>query len=868
MTAVSPLLPPRDWMGGREPRSSMIGDARYLEALWRRYRHHPSSVSSEWRNAFWFIETMFGEPDGASSGGQRDDEPRSPDGYYPRFGHLHADLDPLKLAPIAPLPAELSSMPPDDRAARYLGTVAVETGHFDSPEMQGWTEQAFDTLRLAPTKASLTVYQRLIETQVFDQFLAAKFPGKKRFGSEGADAILPLLHHLRDRAKQMGIDELVLGSMHRGRFSILANFMDFDPAVLLSMIAGDHPFPATPDRAGDMAYHFGGFVERGGMRCTLLPNPSHLEAVNPVVAGYARARRAQGSGRAMAILIHTDASVVGQGVNAELLQMSRLAGFEVGGTLHVVINNQVGFTTEPSEARSSRYCTGAWRAVDSLIVHANGDDVDGVIDAGTLALDFRDRFACDAVIDLVCYRANGHNEIDEPRFTQPLYYRAADAKGSVVGRYERRLIEQGLLDEAGASERRAAVKARLDAAFAAREGVPPRPADVAARDAPGELSLDALRGMVERLSQVPEGRGHPKMMSLMQRRLDEAANGITWALAETMALASALDDGVAVRFCGQDIERGPFSQRHLAAVDAETGVRRHQLASFARDGATLEIVNSPLSEYAVLGFEYGYALAARRTLCIWEAQFGDFANGAQIVIDQFIASGSEKWCTTSALTVLLPHGLEGQGPEHSSARVERLLQLCARDNMRVAIPSTPANYFHLLRDQAVRSDRPLFVLTPKVLLRLPEARSPLADFGDGNSFHPVIVAARGGSRAILCSGKIAYELERERDRLGIEASIVRLELLYPFPAERLAAALVEVGARTVVWLQEEPKNYGAGAWLMPRLAALPLDLNIEPVVARPESSSPAGSFHGDHDRDQRRLWRRALGAALDEEERT
>ena len=750
----------------------------------------------------------------------------------------------------------------------YGGSVAVETGHLDSLEMKEWVEARFELLRRMPSGLDLDVYQRLLETETFDQFLATKYPGKKRFGSEGADAILPLLHHIRGLAGRNGIDELVIGSMHRGRLSILANFLGADLTTLLGRIAGGHPFPGTPDLPGDVPYHLGSEIIHDGVRCTLLPNPSHLEAVNPVVLGYARARRTVGSGRAMAVVIHTDASVVGQGVNAELLQMSALPGFEVGGTIHIVINNQVGFTTEPSEARSSRYCTGGWRAVDSMIVHANGDDVDGVIDAGTLAFDFRNQFKRDAVIDLVCYRANGHNEIDEPRFTQPRYYRVADIKQGVVARYEGRLLAEGLVTASEATARRLAVRTRLEAAFGSpgKDDLPSAGAN--SRASAHRLPLDALQDMIGRLSEVPAGRGHPKMIGLMQRRRKELETGITWALAETMALAGALGDGISVRFCGQDIERGPFSQRHLAAIDPDTGERWSMLQGFARDGATLEIVNSPLSEYAVLGFEYGYALAASGTLCIWEAQFGDFANGAQIMIDQFIASGFEKWRQTSKLAVLLPHGLEGQGPEHSSARIERLLQLCARDNIVVAHPSTPANYFHLLRDHATTGDRPLFVVTPKVLLRLPTARSAIGDFGPGSGFTSVIASSFGsGERAILCSGKIAYEAELEREKRGIAATIVRLETLYPLPADAIAEALREAGARTLVWLQEEPENYGAGTWIMPRLSriAATLGIDLEPTVARPESASPAGSFHGNHDHDQHQLVLRALGVTGDGE---
>ena len=585
--------------------------------------------------------------------------------------------------------------------------------------------------------------------------------------------------------------------------------------------------------------------------------------MNPVVVGFARARRAEGSGRAMAVLVHTDASVVGQGVNAELLQLSALPGFEVGGAIHVVINNQIGFTTEPSEARSSRYCTGPWRAVDSLLLHVNGDDVDAVVRAARLAVRFRERFKRDAVIDLVCYRANGHNELDEPRFTQPAYHGVVDRKPSVAVLYERRLIQAGRLSKDEVEARRGRLRAGLEAALDA--AAPPAPAAKAARNrrsvaVPPEAEL---REVVAAVSRTPEGASVPKMARLMERRLEELEGGVSWPLAEAMAFAFASRAGAPVRLCGQDVERGAFSQRHLAAVHPLTGRRSHPMAEHGRHGAAFEVVNSPLSEYAVLGFEYGYALGSNGALCIWEAQFGDFANGAQIIIDQFLAAGLEKWGQTANLVLLLPHGLEGQGPEHSSARIERLLQLCARDNITVAHPSTPANYFHLLREQASSGDRPLFILTPKVLLRLPQARSPLADFTGETGFRPVVASPAGGpaTRAVVCSGKIAYELEKERQASGAAVAVIRLERLYPFPAEALTRALAASGASEVLWLQEEPENYGAGLWLAAKLCevAARAGARVLPMVARMESASPAGGFHGWHDREQHALLLRALG---------
>jgi 2-oxoglutarate dehydrogenase E1 component len=837
----------------------MIADGRYMEMLWHRYRAEPTAVPSDWRNAFDFIQQVYGDPYSVAASALSADTGRKDDfkEYLARFGHLHAHLDPLEITAPEPLPARFD---PDDERARF-GHIAVEMGHLDSLEISDWIEGRLSTLEDSEESLDDRVYQELIETEIFDQFLAAKHPGKKRFGSEGADAILPLLHALRREAAAQGIDEIVMGSMHRGRLSILANFCDFSLETILGLLSGDHPFPDRPDIPADVPYHLGHKSYRDGVHCTLLPNPSHLEAVNPLIVGYARARRTSGSGRAMAIIVHTDASVIGQGVNAELLQMSQLAGFQVGGTVHIVINNQIGFTTEPSEARSSRYCTGPWKAIDSLVAHVNGDDVDAVVRTGALAMAFRERFHHDAVIDLICYRANGHNEVDEPRFTQPLYYNVADSKEAVATQYERRMVEAGKLTAEAAASRRMAVRTRLDTAFAAKGVARPEPIAPREKTIRAACSEQDLRDVVGILSTVPDGSGNAKMIRLMERRLRELDEGISWPLAETMAFAFVLRSGQSVRLCGQDVERGSFSQRHLAAIDPDTGTRRHILRRLVGNAATWEVINSPLSEYAVLGFEYGYSIAAPETLCIWEAQFGDFLNGAQILIDQFIASGFEKWKQTSNITILLPHGLEGQGPEHSSARIERLLQLCARDNISVAHPSTPANYFHLLLNQATQSEKPLFIITPKVLLRLAQARSPLADFTDGSGFVPVLLGGVPGSkRVILCSGKIAYELEAARTENNVHMAILRLEIIYPFPAEALLKEMRASGASEMIWLQEEPENFGAGCWLAPKLSMLASQagMTLLPMVARPECASPAGSFHGEHDRDQQSLVRKAL----------
>lgn len=844
-------------------------DEKYAASVWRKWRSDPRSVPADWANAFGLLTNLYGpeffplEPRESSKfphPEERSDAATAD--YLMRFGHLHARLDPLGLAVPPVLPEPVATQV---RSETYGGSLAVETGHLDDPAMAQWIVEAFEQVQATPAEPSPDVLFQLIETEVFDAFLASKYPTKKRFGSEGADAILPMLHALNAECTAQGIDEIVMGSMHRGRLSILNNFAGMRTDWLLGIFAGRHPFPDREDLPGDVPYHFGHTGSNKGVRLTLLPNPSHLETINPVAVGFARARRNEGSGSAIPLILHTDASVIGQGVNAELLQLSKLPGFDVGGTVHIVINNQIGFTTDPVEARSSRYCTGLWRAADSMILHVNGDDVDACVNAVRLAMRFRERFQRDAVIDLICYRANGHNEIDEPRFTQPRYYRAADAKMGVIEQYERQLISAGGIKAEQAAAHRLTVKEALEKAFLAKVLAPP-PVDEASRNRVATLSWSEsdLQDVVTALSQVPQGRGHTKMVKLMQRRLEEVETGITWALAEAMAAGCIVRSGVSLRFCGQDVERGPFSQRHLAAIHPDTGERHHALSGLVRHGATLEVVNSPLSEYAVLGFEFGYSLGSKGTQCIWEAQFGDFLNGAQIMVDQVITSGFEKWMLTSNLVILLPHGLEGQGPEHSSARIERMLQLCARNNIILAHPSTPANYFHLLHQQALQGDRPLFVITPKKLLRLAQARSPLSDFVDEAQFQPVLTTHLGQrrvKRAVICSGKIAYELEQVAEAEHQSVTGIRLERLYPFPEEELALALRASRVTEMLWLQEEPSNYGAGAWLAPRLLAIAEKLGIRllPMISREESASPAGSFHGAHEADQEVLIKSALG---------
>jgi 2-oxoglutarate dehydrogenase E1 component len=845
----------------------------YLEDLaWRR-RTAPETVPPDWNLALDLLNQWLPTEPERVRGLQR---------LLRRSGHLLASTDPLRrdpagrwVAAIQAVRARTDTLAGDDPAsllAVYRGPLAVELGHIDDPEIHDWIAARFEAGARPAPEARRTALRDLIAAETFEAIMARRFVAKKRFGAEGAESLVPLARRLLARAAAGGAAEAVLGAMHRGRLNLLVNVLDKPLDDLFAEMGGQHPFPQDRDLVADVPYHLGyaGPVDTGAgrLQATLLPNPSHLEAVSAVTLGYARARQAV-LGRPEAVLplvLHTDASVIGQGMTSELLQLSELEGFSVGGAIHLIVNNQIGFTTEAAAGRSSRYCTAPWKALDALILHVNGEDSDAVLRAADLAVDFRRRFARDAVIDLICYRRNGHNEIDEPRFTQPLYYAIADGRPPIASLYETRLTQAGVVAPAEASAWRELAQSRFAAAEAspasALGAAPPAPND----PTPAAPAEDRLRALAAGLAQPPAGvTAHGKLERLIRQRSDELTNGLTWSFAEALAFADLLASGVDVRLTGEDVARGAFSQRHLRIVDQTTGQAPLHIAAVLGPGAgRFEVLDSPLSEYAVLGFEYGVSLAAPGSLVVWEAQFGDFANGAQIMIDQFIAGAFEKWRLASALTLLLPHGLEGQGPEHSSARLERWLQLAARDNLWIVHPSTPANHFHMLRRQGLKpAGRPLIAFTPKKLLRWRAAVSPFAQLLDPDGFRPLIVDPAGSqvARLVFCSGKIVYELQ-EAMRGGCRPiAVVRLEQLYPFPKDEIAEVLRRWPQAELVWLQEEPVNFGAWTWLSHRFAALLADLaspRALRAIGRGESASPAGSFHGDHDADQQALLRQAL----------
>jgi 2-oxoglutarate dehydrogenase E1 component len=860
----------------------------FLEDVYLRYEADPDSVDRSWRCAFDLARALSQSPGS--------EQPASLFAEVVRQrGHLIARLDPLGLdtGDAEAFERNLAALlepphSPERLKSLYQSTFTVETAHIDDATMRGWVRDAFEAERkpLSPDEL-LRIHEKLVQGEEFEGFLGRKYPTKKRFGAEGAESIFPLMDRLFRAASACGVEEIVVGPMHRGRSSLMGIVFGTPLPELFAKFKGAHPFPADPARAADVPYHLGTEaefeIEGRRLRVTLCPNPSHLEAVDPMVLGRVRARqdlRQADASRVLGLLFHSDAAVTGQGIVSETLQLAAIPGFATEGTIHVIVNNQIGFTTEPWEGRTSRYCTGPFKATDTLIIHVNGDDPEACIHAADLAIAFRERFKRDAVIDFICYRRNGHNELDEPRFTQPVTYAAIDAHLSLRKTFEQRLIDAGILTAELAGEvaerYRRELQDGFDAAAQWRPNVSAFPGGRWAtfRPQPGSVlepdigvAPDRIKYLLHALATAPKDAVlHPKVKRLLEQHAEAVERGVAWSLGEALAFSSLVTEGVPVRLTGQDAVRGTFSSRHFGVVDVETGRRISTIGEIEPKRAPFTILNSPLSEYAVLGFEYGYSLERPGALTIWEAQFGDFANGAQIIIDQFIVSGEEKWLQPSGLVLLVPHGLEGQGPEHSSARPERYLQLAARDNIQVANPSTPANYFHLLRRQALRGLRkPLIVFAPKTLLRLPAAVSPLADFGPGKRFLPVIASGPGGAKRILvCTGKIAYALEHERTQRGAgDVQIVRLEMIYPMPNAPLSAILAASPNADLVFVQEEPENMGVWTWIRPRLENLAAATgHLRPklhYIGRSESPSPAGSFHGHHDSDQSAIVAAAFG---------
>ena len=837
-------------------------------------------------------------------------------------GHLAAHLDPLGTPPIgdpaldpgplglspevmAAIPSRVLRIAVPGRTlaealpylqATYCGTMAYEIEHISTHEERVWLRQQIESgaYRQPMTRdEQRRLLQRLTEVETLEKFLHKAYLGHKRFSIEGVDLLVPMLDLTIERAAESGARDVVIGMAHRGRLNVLAHTIGRPYETIFAEFEGGRHVEGgllTPEGGtGDVKYHHGaeGAYRTGknSITVTLSPNPSHLEFVAPVVDGRARAKQTQRRGReahhdpsaALPVTIHGDAAFAGQGVVAETLNLGALKGYRTGGTLHIITNNQVGFTTDMDDARSTRYASDLAKGFDIPIIHVNGDDAEACLSAVRLSMAYREKFHQDVLIDLVGYRRHGHNEGDEPAYTQPIMYERIKTLPTTRELYARALVAAGVVTQDEADRQAAEAYQRLvdiQQGFKASmsRGAPTESAHKLT--GPGlevdtALASEFLVALNEQLLSWPEGFAvHPKLRKQLERRRTALGpeGGIDWAHAEVLALASLLTEGVPIRLTGQDTERGTFSQRHLVLHDVNTGERHTPLQRLPGALAPLELHNSPLSELATLGFEYGYSAAAPESLVLWEAQFGDFINGAQVIVDQFLSSGLSKWGLTTRLTLLLPHGYEGQGPEHSSARLERFLQLAAEGNIRVVNPTTPAQYFHLLRRQARRTrQRPLVVMTPKSLLRLPQASSRLEELAQGR-WHPVLddpwAAGHAGEvrRIVLCSGKICYDLLAEADKLTTRRpAIVRLEQLYSFPWAEMRALLARYPqAEELLWVQEEPRNMGAWSYLAPKLLELaPAGVEVR-YAGRPERASPAEGYPAAHAAEQGRIVREAL----------
>jgi 2-oxoglutarate dehydrogenase E1 component len=844
-------------------------------------------------------------------------------------GHLEANLDPLRLKPRQKHPEldpasygfteadmdrpifidnvlglEYATLRQIVALVRetYCGNIGVEFMHIQDPEQKIWIQERIESIRnqtVFTEKGKRAILERLTAAETFERFLDRKYTGTKRFGLDGGETTIPALEQIIKRGSQLGIKEVVIGMAHRGRLNVLANFMGKPFAAIFSEFQGSPATPEDVQGSADVKYHLGTSSDREFdgqvVHLSLTANPSHLEAVNTVVLGKVRAKQEQRQDlkreQVMAILLHGDAAFAGQGLVAETLDLSDLKGYRVGGTIHFIINNQIGFTTDPVQSRSGPYCSEVAKIIQAPIFHVNGDDPEAVVHVARIATEFRQRFKHDVVIDMFCYRRHGHNESDEPMFTQPLMYKRIAQTPTTRKIYADRLIREGVVDEAEATRMVVDFQKQLEEAFEAAKSFKPNKADwlegvwsgieiASGDDRRGETAvpIEELKEIGRALCTVPAGFNLNRKIARQleaKRQAIESGEGIDWATAEALAFGSLLIEGAPVRLSGQDCGRGTFSQRHAVLIDQENEDEYLPVNNIRPRQAKLEIIDSPLSEAGVLGFEYGYSLAEPRALVLWEAQFGDFANGAQVIIDQFISSGEAKWLRMSGLVMLLPHGYEGQGPEHSSARLERYLQLCAEDNMQVVNCTTPANFFHALRRQLHRNFRkPLIALTPKSLLRHKLATSRLDAMGPGTSFHRILIDKAHGHlaedrairRVVLCSGKVYYDLYEEREKRGIkDIYILRLEQLYPFPAKALRGELKRFSPDVeILWCQEEPKNMGAWFFVMPEIEAAMAEVGCRQVrlryVGRPAAAAPATGLLKRHLKEQAQLVDEALAA--------
>jgi 2-oxoglutarate dehydrogenase E1 component len=890
-------------------------NSAYIEEQHRRFREDPASVSEDWAAFFAGFELGGARPGGPASGTsalvQR----------YRTLGHLCAILDPLGeppalLAALEPAsvgltdadldrPAPEDSLPGGFRGTvreliaalrrTYCDTVAVETLRLEDEERREWLQERMEPVRnhpVPPPEDRVRLLRQLLLADGIEEFLHVRYPGQKRFSLEGAGALVPMLHTLIEVAASSGVEQLVLGMPHRGRLNVLANILRKPYEAVFSEFESTF-LPEDIQGHGDVKYHLGysaDLLSRSGrpIHLDLNFNPSHLEFVNPVVLGAVRARQDMtgdaSRSRCVPVLIHGDAAFAGEGVVPETLALPDLAHYRTGGTIHVIVNNQVGFTTSPQDARATRYCTDVAQVEDAPVFHVNADDPEAAVHVIALAMNYRARYQRDVFVDLIGYRKYGHNEMDDPTFTQPVMYRKIAEHEPVSRRYARRLVEEGVLDAAGSKAIEEEIARGFQEAHKKARGAAPVRTQVplgggwtglewAGHDWEADTAVprDALERVLAAVTTVPDGfHLHRKIVQLhAERRAMVAEDRIDWGLGEALAFGTLLLERRHVRLSGQDSGRGTFSHRHAVLHDQEDDSTWTPLQHVAEDQGRFEAFDTPLAETAPLGFEYGYSTADPHTLVVWEAQFGDFANVGQVIIDQFIASAESKWRRMSGLVLLLPHGYEGQGPEHSSARLERFLELCANGNLQVVNLTTPAQFFHALRRQLLRRFRkPLVVMSPKSLLRHKLAVSPAAEFTAGR-FHTVIddaaVADRSAVRVVvLTSGKLAYTLAEARAAGGVkDVALVRVEQLYPFPATELRALFAAYPrARDIRWAQEEPANMGAWRNTRHRIeATLPEGATLR-LVARKAAPSPATGYYPMHVQQERQLVERALSPSL------
>jgi len=896
-------------------------DVAKLEELYEAFRQNPMSVEQSWRQffeGFEFARYNFREADQLPAGTAEkiSKEFKVIDliNAYRERGHLFTKTNPVRTrrSHLPTLDIENFGLSQADLSTTfqagneiglgactleeiigflkltYCQSVGVEYMYIRSPEIQEWLQTKMEAARNLPvfdSEKKLSIYNKLAEAVGFEQFLRKRFPGQKRFSLEGGEALIPALHTVIETGAIVGIQEVVLGMAHRGRLNVLGNIMKKPFMHIFSEFEGKEY--AEEFLLGDVKYHMGCSLEVATQIGTkvalhLVPNPSHLEAVNPVVEGIARAKGEQNfSGnfqKILPVLIHGDAAIAGQGIVYEVIQMSQLPAFKTGGTIHFVINNQLGFTTNYLDARTGTYCTDVAKTIQSPIFHVNADDVEAVVYVMELALEFRQKFGRDVFIDLLGYRRHGHNESDEPRFTQPILYKIIEKHPNAALIYLNKLVSEGIIAENQAKVIADVYDAKLEtelakSALLQKGNIDPFLVDLwDGYTKPSEaeifsttettVDLQTLKLLGEKVVFLPEEKPFFRKTRKLfddRKQMITTGAGIDWAMAETLAFATLLHRGVSVRFSGQDVERGTFSQRHAVVKMDESEEEYIPLNNLQEGQAQFEIYNSLLSEYGVMGFEYGYAMASPKKLVIWEAQFGDFHNGAQIIVDHFFTTAEEKWKIFNGLVLLLPHGFEGQGPEHSSARIERFLSLCAGNNIQVANCTTPANYFHLLRRQMMRKFmKPLVVFTPKSLLRHPRCVSKLTELSQ-ECFKEIIddpnTVPTQVERILLCSGKIYYDLMEEQQKMAYnKTAIIRIEQLYPLPIHQLQQTLQRYSnVKHLVWVQEEPQNMGAWPFMAMNLSPLKLS-----VIARPPSGSPASGSSKFHLMQQRKIVEKAF----------